>query len=152
MSSKQISQRGFVAITLITLLALALTIVVYATLLGTFKGGDVGIVAVEGEVKYSLDNSTNWNSTISNRAITEPWYVLFNKTETDGYQGNVKVTWCLYNSTDSVHNVTTTSFNLNSSIQQIYASDNGLQAGNYDWGQNTGVADTYYIKVIIESI
>jgi hypothetical protein len=146
-SAKQKSQKGFVAVTLITLLAIALVIVVYATLLGTFTGGNVQVVAVQGTVYYSLDNSTGWATSISDHPITDPWYARFNVTGT-GYSGSVTITWDLHNSTAIVHSVTT-SFYLSGSPQAIYASSNGLQAANYNWGQNTAVAATYYIVVTV---
>ncbi|RLI45472.1 hypothetical protein DRO69_05230 [Candidatus Bathyarchaeota archaeon] len=142
------AQKEFVVVTLIALISIALIIAVYATLLGTFQGGNVTVVAVNGQVQYSLDNSTGWSTSLSNLPITDPWYVRF-VTETGGYTGNVQITWELYNSTnDLIHSVTTTSFSLNGSqVQQIYASSDGSQSTNYNWGQNTTVADTYYIKV-----
>lgn len=150
--NKSKAQREFVVVTLIALISIALIIAVYATLLGTFQGGNVGVVAVNGEVQYSLDNSTGWSTSISNLPITDPWYTRFNKTAT-GYTGNVTVTWELYNSSVVVHTVTTTSFSMNGSIvQQIYASSDGLQATNYNWGQNTSAADTYYVKATINSL
>jgi len=149
--NKSKAQREFVVVTLIALIAIALIIAIYATLLGTFQGGNVGVVAVNGEVQYSLDNST-WSTELSNLPITDPWWARFNKTAT-GYTGNVSVTWELYNSSALIHTVTTTSFSMNGSIvQQIYASSDGLQPTNYNWGQNTTVAETYYVKATINSL
>lgn len=146
------SQREFVVVTLIALISIALIIAVYATLLGTFQGGNVTVVAVNGEVQYSLDNSTGWTTSLSNLPITDPWYARFNKTAS-GYTGDVSVTWELYNSSALIYTVTTTSFSLNGSqVQQIYASSDGSQSTNYNWGQNTTVADTYYVKVTINSL
>jgi hypothetical protein len=146
------TQREFIVVTLIALISIALVIAVYATLLGTFQGGNVEVVSVQGSVQYSLDNSTGWTTTLSNLPISDPWYTRFDKTA-DGYTGNVQVTWELYNSSALVHTVTTTSFSLNGSqVQQIYASSTGLQPINYNWGQNTTVAETYYVKVTINSL
>jgi hypothetical protein len=111
----------------------------------------VTVVAVQGDVYYSLDNSTFPNATLPNVPISSPWYVCFDVTGTDGYQGDVQITWNLYNSTAVVHSVITTTFSLTGSTQTIYASDDGSQATNYNWGQNTTVADTYHIEVIVET-
>jgi hypothetical protein len=156
-SARQKSQKGFVAVTLMTLLAIAMVLVVYASILGTFTGGDVGVVSLDGTPKYCKTNSTTpseWKTELTgtdNVPAGDPWYALFNTTS-GGYEGNVKITWGLYNSTDSVHNVTTDSFTLDGTVQTIYASGNGLQAENYNWGQNTTVAETYYIKVTVEEV
>lgn len=150
--NKSKAQRDFVIVTLIALISIALIIAVYATLLGTFQGGNVGVVAVNGEIQYSLDNSTGWSTSLSNLPITDPWYARFNKTAT-GYTGSVSITWELHNITAVVHTVTTTSFSMDGSIvQQMYASSDGLQAANYDWGQNTTVAGTYYVTATINSL
>jgi hypothetical protein len=144
------AQKEFVVVTLVALISVALIIAVYATLLGTFTGGDVSVVAVGGQVWYSTDNSVFSNATLSNHPISAPWYVRF-VTETGGYTGNVTVTWELVNKTSGapIYTVTSNNFPLNGSIvQYIYATSDGSgPASNYNWGQNTTVADTYYIKV-----
>ena len=156
MSAKQKSQRGFVAVTLITVLALALVIVVYASLLGTFPGGEVTVVTVNGDLKYCITNSTtpgDWALTLSNIANGTSWYVMFNKTS-GGYTGLVNITWQLQNNTGSWVEVSgavvnTNNFNLNGAVgQEIYASTDGLQTGNYDWGTiETTEAGTYRIEM-----
>jgi hypothetical protein len=150
-SAKQKSQKGFVAVTLITVLAIALVIVVYATILGTFTGGNVTVVAVQGTVYYSSNNTNGWATGISDHPITAPWYARFNVTSTNGYSGPVKVIWNLYNSTSAIlHNLNTTT-SLTGSTQTIYASSDGSQGSNYNWGLNTAVADTYHLVVIVET-
>jgi hypothetical protein len=149
-SKKGKSQRSFVAVTLITLLALAMVLIVYATILGTFTGGNVEVVSIQGDVYYSLDNSTGWALTLSNLPVNDPWYARFNVTSTDGYSGGVQVTWNLHKGGSSFHNVTS-SFTLSGSAEAIYASSNGLQAANYDWGQNSTAADTYYVEVTVDT-
>lgn len=152
MSAKQKSQKGFVAVTLITILAIALVIVVYATILGTFTGGNVTVVAVKGDVYYSLNNTSGWASSISNLPITDSWYARFNVTSTNGYSGNVDVIWNLYNSTSTTsrHTVITTTM-LSGSTQVIYASSDGTSATNYNWGLNTTVPEIYHIVVTVET-
>lgn len=144
------SQKAFVAVTVLTLLAVSSVLVIYATLLGTFQGSTVEVVSVQGTVYYSLDNSTGWATTLSNLPISDPWYARFNVTSTDGYSGGSTVTWKLYNSSSLVHTVAT-SWSLSGSEEAIYASSNGAQGTNYDWGQNTTVAESYYIEVTVES-
>lgn len=157
MSARQKSQKGFVAVTLITLLALALVIIVYATLLGTFPGGQVQVVTVNGDLKYSTTNSTtpsNWTLTLNNIANGTSWYVMFNTTS-GGYIGYVNITWQLQNYTGGLWQnvagavVNTDNFYLNGSVgQEIYASTDGTQTENYDWGTNkTKQAGNYRIEM-----
>lgn len=156
MSAKQKSQRGFVAVTLITLLAVALTIVIYATLLGTFTGGDVGVVSLDGTIKYNEDNSTTWSTTLPNVANGSSWFVMFNTTS-GGYSGSVNITWQLQNNAGSWADVGgavqyTNNFDLTGSVQEIFCSSNGAQSGNYDWGTTwTTTAGTYRIRITIET-
>jgi hypothetical protein len=149
MSERQKSQKGFVAVTLITLLAIATVIVVYAALLGTFTGQNVTVVAVKGTVEYSQDNSSGWATSLIDVPINGSWYARFT-TDPGGYTGNVIITWDLYNTT-LVYTVTTTSFYLDGTAQNIYASSNGLQSTNYNWDLKTTAAGNYYIKVTIQT-
>ena len=153
MSAKQKSQRGFVAVTLITLLALALVVIVYATLLGTFTGDTVGVVTLNGSLKYNEDNSTIWNTTLSGVANGSSWYVMFNTTEA-GYAGDVNITWTLqelngaWADVSPSVNQTTNDFTLDGNAEQeIYASGSGLQEDVKDWGTGTSTAGTYRIKM-----
>ena len=155
MSAKHKSQRGFVAVTLITLLALALVVVVYATLLGTFTGGDVGVVTLNGALKYNQDNGTTWSTTLSGVANGSLWYVMFN-TSSSGYAGSVNITWQLQwsNGTDVSGAVQyTNGFSLTGSAgQEIYCSTDGAKSANYDWGTtHTTAAGTYRIEMTAET-
>jgi len=154
-SSRQKSQRGFVAVTLITLLAIALVLVVYATLLGTFTGGEVVKGSVQGNVWYSETNSAPWNATLN--GVSGSWYAKFNTTGT-GYAGNVTAYWQLQKKTDgswsdvSNANVTTTSFTLTGNAgDTIYATSLGGITGNHDWSTEATTSASYRIKVTIVS-
>ena len=92
--NKSKAQREFVVVTLIALISIALIIAVYATLLGTYTGGDVGVVTLTGTIYYSEDNSTGWATTLSGIANGSAWYSRFNVT-TGGYSGSVDITWWL---------------------------------------------------------
>jgi len=160
-SARQTSQKGFVAVTLITVLALALVIIVYASLLGTFPGGQVQVVTVNGDLKYCTTNSTtpgDWELSLDNIANGTSWYVMFNTTS-GGYIGNISITWQLQNYTGgawvdvSGAVVNTNNFYLNGSVgQEIYASTDGTQTENYDWGTNkTKEAGTYRIEMTMNT-
>jgi hypothetical protein len=156
-SAKQKSQRGFVAVTLITILAIALVIIAYATILGTFKGGYVTVATEHAQMWYSETNSSSvtWTSTLSNVANGSQWYSRLNITATGGYKGLVNVNWALYFSNDtavSSATATTSNFNVTGTLGQIiYASSTGNIAGNKNWGAYTTVAASYYVKAVVST-
>jgi len=158
------SQKGFVAVTLITVLAIALVLVVYATLLATFQGGEVVVGTVAGNVYYSTTNSTtasDWTPTLNVSGTNDPWYAKVNFTS--AYTGNVQITWQLEkkngnwaNATQgtdaNVTTVITTSFTLNgTSGQTAYASTSGLIGTNQNWGAGMLKQGSYRIAVYIDS-
>jgi hypothetical protein len=143
---RETSQRAFAAVTLITVVSVALVLVVYAILLGTITGGNVvigGASSVSGTMYYSADNST-WTTTLD---VTDPastWYAKVT-TDTNGYKGPVTIDWQLQrkNGPSSWENVgsaiPTSSVTLDGTAQTLYTS--GLSAvGNHDW--KTEVAST----------
>jgi len=154
-SERQKSQRGFVAVTLITLLAIAAVIVVYATILGTFKGGTVGVVGLEAKIWYSEDNSTGWTNALSGVSNGSQWYSRLNITS-GSYTGLVNVTWTLrHSSNNSVVSgsptVTTLNFNINSVGDTIYAATDGTaQTENTNWGLYTTKPGNYYVQAVME--
>jgi hypothetical protein len=154
-SAKKKSQRGFVAVTLITLLAIALVIIAYATILGTFKGGNVTVVGVQAQIWYNPTNnaSASWTNTLSDLNNGTQWYARLNITS-GGYTGHANVTWTLYNATsDTVISgsptVSTVNFDITGVGSTIYASTTGANTGNTNWGSYTGVVGPYYIKAVI---
>ena len=164
MSERKRSQRGFVAVTLITVLAIALVLVVYAALLGTFTGGEVTVGGITASVSYSTTNSTtnsDYKANLYNLSIsTDSMFSKINITN-PGYAGPVSITWKLQNNTlGTWANVTgattvTTSIDLDGTAgQNIYASSDGSTTGAQDWmtdisgGPGNGA---YRVKVWIES-
>jgi hypothetical protein len=157
-SAKQKSQRGFVAVTLITILAIALVIVAYATILGTFQGGNVTVVTLHAEMWYSVTNSSSasWTSTLSDVGNGSQWYSRLNITAAGGYTGLVNVNWALYfgnNTAVSGATATTSNFDSTGTLgQTIYASSTGNIAGNKNWGAYSTVATSYYVKATVSTV
>jgi hypothetical protein len=156
MSEKQKSQRGFVAVTLITILAIAAVLVVYATLLGTFTGEEVVYGAgLDGQVMYSRGNlsaASNWTNTIEVPS-GGAWYALLNITSTDGYIGNVNVTFQLQfqqNSTD-VGSATVASIKVNGTAsERIYVTTDGSgPAANRNWQTDCTAGYSYCVKATV---
>jgi hypothetical protein len=151
-SAKQKSQKGFVAVTLITLLAIALVIVVYSAILGTFTGGPVSVVTQGGQITYCQNTTGPWTSTLGNIGTGSSWYALFTTTGT-GHKGPVNMTWVLQwsdgtNVSPGVNQTTQVALTGNAG-QVIYASTDGGTSGQKDWGASTTTAGTYQIKVTI---
>ncbi len=154
------SQREFVVVTLIALLATGSIIVLYGAMLGTFEGGEVTVVAMNGTLKYNQTNSataSDWDVTLDNVPIGDSWYALFNTSST-GYQGNVNITWTLQNETSpgvwedvtpSVSQTTNNYYLDGTAGQVIYASTDGSQGTNKDWGASTTSAGTYRIEMTV---
>jgi hypothetical protein len=138
MSATQKPQRAFLAVTLITVIAVTLVFMVYAVLLKSLLGGLVTITPIDGQIKYATSTGGTWGTTLTQGAGTQ-WYTMI-----DGMTGNpneqVKVTWTLETSPDGVtdwtHQQTLyTWMTLTTSTTEIYASSsNGTITGIYNWG------------------
>lgn len=158
------SQRSFVAVTLITVLAVTTVFVVYAVILSTINGNQVNVVGFGGSMWYDEANSTSaadWTADLpdiaTNGSSCDPWYSKINITSA-GYSGAVTVTWTLQylnvaTWTDVGGGATeSTSFTLTGAAgDTIYATPTGVQSGNKNWGAYTATADQYRVKAVIES-
>lgn len=156
MNERKTAQRGFVVVTLITLLAIATVIVIYATLLTTIPGGEVLVGEdVDGDVYYSETNLEpgTWTSTLNVTSITDSWYARINFTS--GYTGGVTITWYLQKKGESYANTTfteTTTVVLTGLMNQaVYASSDGEITGNKNWGADAGTAGQYRVKAWVET-
>jgi len=162
MTERKGSQKGFVAVTLITILAIALVLIVYATFLGSFQGGEVTVGGVGGaQIKYSFNNNNEsgpWTLTLNPSSVSTSWYARMNITAGD-YSGPVNITWQLQKETgtDTWTNQGTPEYTpvvLTGSAggQIIYVSSDGtFAAGNYNWKQKYTTAGTYRINATINS-
>lgn len=159
MDEKHKSQKGFVAVTVITVLAIALVLMVYATFLGTFTGGEVvydeGLTA---EVLYATNNQTgagNWSATL-NVTSAGPWYALLNITSTNGYIGEVNVTFQLQRKVGSNWNdegtPTYAVLNLNGTAgERVYVSSDGTITTNRNWQGDCASGNSYRVKATVDS-
>jgi hypothetical protein len=140
------SQKGFVAVTLITVLAIATVLIVYAALLGTIPGGEVTVGGVGGSIYYSSDNST-WASALNISASTH-WYARL--TTTGGhYIGPVTISWQLQHKQangnyTNLGSAIPTTYTLDGTAQTIYATGTGVNYNNFDWSSTTGYTTGSY--------
>ena len=146
--------------TLLTVAAVALTVVVAAVTIGSFTGGEVTIGGVgSSEVTYSLDNINGpYTATLEPASASTPW---FTRLEINGgdYSGPVIITWQLEQKTGptpadwtAVSGAdTTTTITLSGSAEIVYASSDGTTTGNYDWDTDVTESGTYRVVVTVES-
>jgi hypothetical protein len=158
------SQRAFVAVTLITVLAVTTVFVVYAVILSTITGNNVSVIGSGGQMYYDEANSANpadWTSDLPNRGTNgsycDPWYAKV--ITTAGYTGDVSIEWTLlYDNSGSWDPVggganQTTTVALNGSAQTIYASDDGSIGTNVNWGLwSLTAGETYRVRAVISTV
>jgi len=153
MSSTQKPQRAFLAVTMITVLAVAAIFMVYAALLGTYPGGEVTVNEMGGTMYYySSDAGPSWTQTLSIGNGTT-WEARLNVTNTPSQ--NVSVTWTLewLNGSNwqtvSGPSPPTTNIQLTGAATAIYVTQWGTSSGNYNWGPYTQTAGTYRVKAVV---
>jgi len=148
------SQRAFVGVTLIAVLAIAAVLIVYAAILGSLQGGEVTVGGVTGNIEYRLTNATGvWSQTLEVSGTGVPWYARMNTTGNE-YIGPIKVTWQLQKWSGSWANegaTTITNTSLTASPKTIYASSNGDISTNRDWSITANAKASYRVIVTIES-
>ena len=150
MSATKKSQRTFLAVTSITVLAVAMVFAVYAVLLKSYTGGVVTIQSIGGSVQYSVTNSTSasWTGTIDQGANAE-WYARISISNSPAQ--NVTVMWTLEKNVtgswtlQSTPSAPTTTMRIELTTDYVYASSNGLIAVNYNWGNYTQTEGQYRI-------
>lgn len=150
-------QRTFLAVTVLTVIALTTVFMVYAALLASYTGGDVTISSMGGQVQYSLTkNPGSWAFGPISQAETAEWYARAHLTSPPTQTATVK--WTLQhqesgswsNTPTNVTTFTSPSISLTPSTTDIYAFSSGGNTidNNYNWGQNTATAGVY--RVIAE--
>jgi hypothetical protein len=156
MNTTQKSQRTFMTVTMITVIAVTTVFIVYAAILGTYPGGNVSIQTMQGEIYYQGEGSTTWATTLS-IGNGSAWYARLNIT-TNVPSQTVNVTWTL--EWDNSGTWTTvggtsapeTQIALTGVATAIYATANGGSSGNYNWGTHTTTLDrTYRVKAVVET-
>ena len=156
MNSNKKSQRTFITVTMITVIAVTTVFIVYAAILGTYPGGDVSIQQMTGTIYYQGEGSSTWATTLSVGNGTA-WYGRLNLTGSVPSQ-TVNVTWTLeWNNAGTWETVSgptpaETQITLTGVATAIYATADGTASGNYNWGQHTTTtSETYRVKAVVET-
>lgn len=150
------SRKGFMTLTVLTVVSIALVMIAYAVTIGTFTGGEVTVLGTAtGTVKYSTDNSegASWTTTLTPGSSS--WYTRL-EIGANTYNGPVTVSWQLQQETapdtwTSVGNPTTTNIVLTGSAQNVYATTDGLITGNRDWKIDAVETGTYRVVATVTS-
>ncbi len=150
MSTKPKNQRTFIAVTLLTVMAITAVFVVYAAILATYTGTTVQVSEGSGSIQYSLDQS-NWLSSLPGINNGTAWYARISMTGAAAQavtipwtlQKNVAGTW-----TDQTTPVTT-SMTLAAGANLVYATIDGTATGNTNWGALTIIGGDYRIRTVV---
>lgn len=134
------------------------TVAVTAVLIGSFQGGEVTIGGVAAStITYSIDNALpgTWETTLTSTVISDPWYTRL-EIPAGSYSGPVTITWQLQqkdgpSSWTNVGTPQTTTIVLSGNAEEVYASNDGANSGNYDWATDATTAGTYRVDVTVES-
>jgi len=160
MNARQKPQRTFLAVTLLTVLAVTTVFLVYAALLATYTGGNVTISLSGGSIQYSLPpkDPGSWGATLAQSNGSE-WYARVSMTNPPTQTVTVK--WTLQkqvsgswsNPPTNTTQFTSNSFDLTPSSTEIYAFQSGSNTitNNYNWGQHTTTDGTYRVVAEINT-
>jgi hypothetical protein len=149
MSTQQKSQRTFMTVTLITVVAVSTVFIVYAAVLLTLFGSTVTVTEGGGQVEYSLDGST-WSTTLDPMINGTYWYARV--TITGASVQDVTIDWQLQvgpSTWTDMGSPTQTTMTLAEGTNIVYATSNGLASGNRNWGIDTIDAGSYRVEVTV---
>jgi len=149
MSETQKTQRTFMAITMLAVIALTAVFIAYAALLATYTGTTVIVNQMGGTMQYNLSNNNNgtWASSLSAMNNGTAWYARINVT--GAAQQSVTINWVLQKYTTSWTDQSTpvtTNIILAVGDNTIYATDNGVFSGNFNWGSLTTASGSYRVE------
>jgi len=152
MNATRKSQRTFLTVTCITVVAVTTVFLVYAAVLLTLTGTTVTVNEGGGSVQYNLSNTSNatWVGPLSPMVNGTYWYARINITNAAAQA--VTIDWTLQNYTTSwvdVSTPVTTTIALTTGDNTIYATTNGLFTGNYNWGTLTTDGGSYRVKATV---
>ena len=94
MNNRKKSRKLLLITTVLTIIALASVLFVYAAVtLGTFQGGSVTVGGITGSITYSSDNNPTgtWTPTLRSGMATNSWYARFEVTSSS-YIGSATIT------------------------------------------------------------
>ena len=153
MNASRKSQRTFLTVTSLTVLAVTTVFLVYAAVLLTLTGTTVDVNQGGGSLQYTLDNASNdtWVGSLPSIINGTAWYARINITTTTASQ-QVTINWALQKdvsgwTTQSIPVNTTTT--LAAGDNTIYATETGVFASNNNWGLLTTSGGSYRVQATV---
>jgi len=153
MSASRKSQRTFMTVTMITVIAVTMVFIVYAALLTFYTGKNVVIGSMGGHVEYSLTKDPgSWDEIDISQGEGSEWYARIHLLSPPTQVVTVK--WTLqmqsggtWTNPTNVTQFTSPQISLTTTTFYVYAYDSGNNeiTNNHNWGQHTTVAGTYRI-------
>ena len=152
MNTSRKSQRTFLTVTSITVLAVTTVFLVYAAVLLTLTGNTVTITEGGGSLQYTLDGASNssWASTLPSIINGTEWYARINITGASIQ--DVTIDWTLQEYTTSWGDIgtpTQTTMTLLAGDNTVYVTATGVFTNNRNWGLDTTSGGTYRVKATV---
>ena len=148
------TQRTFLAVTLVTVIAVTTVFMVYAAVLSTLFGSTVTVSETGGSMQYNLygDNNSTWLASLPSINNGTEFYARINITGAAAQ--DVTINWVLQKDvsgwTDQSTPVSTT-MTLLAGSNTIYVTTDGLFTSNYNWGQLTSSGGSYRVKAVVNT-
>ena len=154
-------RKAFLAVTILTVLAVTTVFMVYAALLASYTGSDVTIQSMGGSIEYSLTKDPgSWGTGAISQSEGAEWYARVNLASPPSQEATVKfilqkqvgTDWTTTPPTNET-NFTTNTITLTPSTTLVYACSDGFTiANNYNWGQDTTTFGKYRIVAEINTV
>ena len=152
MNASRKSQRTFLTVTSLTVLAVTTVFLVYAAVLLTLTGTTVTVSEGGGLMQYTLDNASNdtWIGNLPSIINGTYWYARINIT--DAVAQTVTIDWTLQvlsGTWTDTGTPTQTTITLATGENTVYATATGLFTGNRNWGLDTISGGNYRVKATV---
>ena len=153
MNATRKSQNTFLTVTLLTVLAVTTVFLVYAAVLLTLTGNTVTITEGGGSLQYTLDGASNssWVFTLPSIINGTVWYARIDITGASVQ--DVTIDWTLQEyivtTWTDIGTPTQTTMTLAAGDNTVYATTDGMFAGNRNWGLGTTSGGSYRVKATV---
>ena len=135
MSANPKPRRAFVAVTLITVIAVTTVFIVYAALLASYVGPNVSVSKQGGYIEYSPITTTDWSTNPLNINNGTDWYARLVITGATAQQ--VFVTWTLHCSNGTKWDKVTYTVSLPGTTTIYPNAADPFTGPGRNWGQDT---------------
>jgi len=152
MNATKQSQRTFLTVTLLTVLAVTTVFVVYAAVLLTLTGTTVTVNTGGGSMQYNLNGASNatWVGSLADMINGTAWYARINITNAAAQAVTIDWTLQVLSGTwTDTGTPTQTTITLAAGTNTIYATATGVFTSNRNWGLGTTAGGQYRVKATV---